>query len=158
MPNVQILLKDNVEDLGRIGDIVSVKPGYARNYLLPKGFATLPTIGEIRQVEKKKALLEKDYQEAKVKAEELVTKLNEFGAFEIIAKAGDSGKLFGSITTKDIAEKLNEKLSVEGVKIERKQIQLKKAIHEIGQYTIKLKLHNEVHPEVTLEVKAEEKE
>ncbi len=158
MPNVQILLKDNVEDLGRMGDIVSVKPGYARNYLLPKGFATLPTIGEIRQVEKKRSLLEKDYQEAKQKAEELVAKLNEFGAIEIVAKAGDSGKLFGAITTKDIAEKLNEKLGAEGVKVERKQIQLKKSIHEIGQYTIKLKLHNEVHPEITVDVKPAEKE
>lgn len=158
MPNVQVLLKDNVEDLGRIGEIVSVKPGYARNYLLPNGFATLPTIGEIRQVEKKKESLEKEYQETKSKAEELAKKLTDFGSIEIIVKAGDSGKLFGAITAKDVAEKLNEKLASEGLKVERKQVHLKKSIHEVGEYSIKLKLHNEVACDVSILIKAEEKE
>ncbi len=154
MPNVQVLLKDNVEKLGTIGDIVSVKPGYARNYLLPQGLATLPTIGEIRIVEKKKIEILKKYQEEKSAAEVVSKKISEIGSIEIKAKAGESGKLFGAITSKEIAEILNGKLS-DDIKVERKQISLKRAIHELGSHQVKLKLHPEVITEIEIIVSPE---
>ncbi len=153
MPNIKVLLNDNVEKLGQIGEIVSVKPGYARNYLLPEGLAAIPTVGEIRRIQKKKELLEKQYQEEKVQAEEVLKKLNNHGDFVILVKAGEAGKLFGAITAKDIVERVN---SEAGVDITRKQVQLKRAIGEVGEYSIKLKLHNEVSAEVKFVVKKEE--
>ncbi len=153
MPNIKVLLNDNVEKLGRIGEIVSVKPGYARNYLLPEGLAAIPTVGEIRRIQKKKELLEKQYQEEKVQAEEILKKLTDHGDFVVLVKAGESGKLFGAITAKDIVERIN---SEAGIDITRKQVQLKRAIGEVGEYSIKLKLHNEVSTEVKFVVKKEE--
>ena len=154
MPNVQVLLKDNVEKLGDIGEIVTVKPGYARNYLLPQGLATIPTIGEIRSVEKRKAEIIKKYQEAKLVSEQVSKKILELGTIEIKVKAGESGKLFGSITAKEVAEILNEKLGGE-LKVERKQINVKRGIHEIGQHPVKIKLHPEVIVEIEVLVSPE---
>ena len=153
MPNVKVLLNENVEKLGRIGDIVSVKPGYARNYLLPEKLATIPTAGEIRRTQKRKELLEKQYQEEKLQAEEIVKKLNNFGDFVIYTRAGESGKLFGAVTAKDIIERINSQL---GLDITRKQVQLKRAIGEVGEHLIKLKLHNEISVEVKFVIKMEE--
>ncbi len=155
MPNVKVLLKDNVEKLGDIGEIVSVKPGYARNFLLPQGLATIPSIGEMRQVEKKKEQIIKLYKEAQVKAEEIVKSITEIGDLVISTKAGEAGKLFGSITVKDITAKINEKLSEE-LKIDKKQVQLKRAITDVGEFMIKIKLHPEVSTEVKVVIKGEE--
>ena len=153
MPNVKLLLNEKIDKLGEIGEIVSVKPGYARNYLLPNNLATIPTVGEIKRIQKKKALLEKLYQEEKGKAEELAKLINDLTQLVIIGNAGEAGKLFGSITAKDIAEKLKEELEVE---IPRKQILLKRSITDLGEYEIKLKLHNEVTAQIKLVVKREE--
>ena len=153
MPNVKLLLNEKIDKLGEIGEIVSVKPGYARNYLLPNNLATIPTVGEIKRIQKKKALLEKLYQEEKAKAEELAKLINDLTQLVIIGNAGEAGKLFGSITAKDIAEKLGEKLEVE---ISKKQILLKRSITDLGEYEIKVKLHNEVTAQIKLVVKREE--
>jgi len=153
MPNVKVLLNEKIDDLGEIGQIVSVKPGYARNYLLPKNLATIPTLGEVRRMQKKKEQLEKLYQEEKAKAEELAKKITALSELKIIGHAGDAGKLFGSITAKDIAEKLSSELDAE---ISRKQILLKRSISDLGEYNIKLKLHNEVSAEIKVIVKKEE--
>ena len=153
MPNVKLLLKDNVEELGNIGDIVSVKPGYARNYLLPNGFATLPTPGEVKQIEKKKALLQKQFEEEKAQAEEVSKKLSDIGKIEFSAEAGEAGKLFGRITAKDIVEKIK---SEHDIKIDRKQIQLKKSIGELGEFDINIKLHADVMGQIKVIVKQSE--
>ena len=153
MPNVKVLLTDKVEKLGEIGEVVSVKPGYARNFLLPEGLATIPTAGEIRRIKKKKELLEKEYQEEKAQAEELGKKISALGDLEILAKAGEAGKLFGSITPKDITDKLNS--LIEG-KIQRKQVSLKRSINDLGTHPIKVKLHQEVTVEVKVVVKSED--
>ena len=153
MPNVKLLLKEKVEKLGEIGEIVSVKPGYARNYLLPNDLAVLPTTGEIKRIQKKKELLEKQYKEEQTQAEEIVKKLNALGQIVIMAKAGEAGKLFGAITAKDIVEKINKELDSA---IQRKQVLLKRSIGELGEYTIKLKLHTEVTTEIKIIVKNEE--
>lgn len=153
MGSVKVLLNQKVEKLGDIGDIVNVRLGYARNYLLPNGLATLPSIGELKRIEKRRAILEKQYQEEKSKAEEIAKKITELGQVEIIAEAGEAGKLFGSITTKDIVETLKKEA---GVEIPRKQILLRRSISEVGEYNIKIKLHTEVQPEIKLVVKPEE--
>ena len=153
MPNVKLLLNEKIDKLGEIGEIVSVKPGYARNYLLPRNLATIPTVGEVKRIQKKKALLEKLYQEEKAKAEELAKLINDLTQLVIIGNAGEAGKLFGSITAKDIAEKLKEELEVE---IPRKQILLKRSITDLGEYEIKVRLHNEVTAQIKLVVKKEE--
>ena len=153
MPNLKVLLKEKVEKLGDIGEIVSVKPGYARNFLLPQGLAALPTLGEIKRIQKKKELLEKHYQEEKEKAQSTSEKLNEAGEIIIFAKAGKAGKLFGTVTAKDIAEKINKELSTE---IQRKQVLLKRPIGEIGEYRVNIKLYTDVTAEVKIVIKNEE--
>ena len=154
MPNVKVLLNEKVEKLGDIGEIVSVKPGYARNFLLPQGLATLPTQGAVKQVLKKKELLEKQYQDEKLQAEEIAKKLSDLTEISIYAKAGEAGKLFGAITAKDIAQKISSDI---GKEIQRKQILLKRSIGEVGEYKIKIKLHTEVETEIKVVVKVEEK-
>src|SRR3989338_527593 len=150
MPNVKVLLNEQIEKLGNVGEVVSVKPGYARNYLLPQNLAVIPTPGEIKRIQKKKELLEKQYQEERTKAEEIDKKLTEIGQIEIAAESGEAGKLFGSITAKDIAEKISDEL---GIPFERKQIILKKSLNELGEYDIKLKLHNEITAQIKLVIK-----
>jgi large subunit ribosomal protein L9 len=153
MPNVKLLLNEKVHKLGEVGEIVSVKPGYARNFLIPQGLATIPTPGEVKRIQKKKALLEKQYQEEKQQAEELAKKISDLGKITIIAKAGEAGKLFGRITAKEIVEKLKDEADIE---ILKKQVLLKKPISEIGEHQIKFKLHSEVSSEVKLVIKNEE--
>ncbi len=153
MPNIKVLLNEKIEKLGEVGAIVSVRPGYARNFLLPQGLATLPSFGEIRRIQKKKELLEKQYSSEKLMSEEIAKKLSNIGQIKIFAKAGESGKLFGRVTAKEITEKIN---SEAGVEIQRKQVLLKKAISDLGEYDIKLKLHSEVEIEVKIIIKAEE--
>lgn len=153
MPNIKLLLKEKVEKLGEIGEVVSVKPGYARNFLLPNNLAAIPTPGEIKRIQKKKELLEKQYQEEKIQAEGIAKQLNEITKIEMNAEAGEAGKLFGRITAKDIVERLNSQL---GIEINKKSILLKKAISELGEFDIKIKLHNEVTAEIKLIVKKTE--
>ena len=153
MPNIKLLLKEKVEKLGEIGEVVSVKPGYARNFLLPNDLAAIPTPGEIKRIQKKKELLEKQYQEEKIQAEEIAKRLSGAAQIEMNAEAGEAGKLFGRITAKDIVEKLNSQL---GVEINKKHVLLKKAISELGEFDIKIKLHNEVTVEIKLVVKKTE--
>lgn len=153
MPNVKVLLNEKIEKLGEIGEIVSVKPGYARNFLLPQGLATLPTLGEVKRIQKKKELFEKQYQDEKIQAEEITKKLNGLTEVAIFAKAGEAGKLFGKITTKDIADKINSQL---GTDIQRKQILLKRSINELGEFEIKIKLHSEVTTQIKVVIKNEE--
>ncbi|MBI2995891.1 MAG: 50S ribosomal protein L9 [Candidatus Melainabacteria bacterium] len=153
MSNIKLLLKEKVDKLGDIGEIVSVKPGYARNFLLPNGLAAIPTLGEIKAMQRKKELLEKQYKEEKLTAEELAKKISEYPSLSIVASSGAAGKLFGRITPKDIAEKLT---SLIGENIDRKQVLLKRSISELGEYEIKLKLHGEVITQIKLIVKKED--
>ena len=153
MPNVKVLLSQKVENLGDVGEIVSVRAGYARNYLLPGRFASIPTIGELKRLEKKRALIEAEYQKEKNEAETLAKKIEEIGDIEIFAKAGEAGKLFGSITAKEIVEKIEDK---SGIKVPRKQLLLRRSITELGTHEIKIKFHPEVTAQVNVVVKAEE--
>ena len=153
MPNVKLLLKEKVEKLGDVGEIVSVKPGYARNFLLPNDLAVMPTPGEIKRIQKKKELLEKQYQEEKVQAESIAKRLSEVIKIEMNSEAGEAGKLFGRINAKDITEKLNSQF---GLEINKKQILLKTPISELGEFDIKIKLHSEVTAQIKLVIKKTE--
>ena len=135
----EVLLMDQVEGLGIEGDIVKVAEGYARNYLFPKGIATVVTEGKKRQIEKKRverlALLEKE----KGAAEELAKKIGEIEC-TIAAKVGENGKMFGSVGIPQILEKVKE----QGMDLDRSKIVLPAPLHELGVFDIAIKLHSEV--------------
>ena len=150
---MEIILTKDVQNIGEAGDIVKVKDGYARNFLLPQNLATKATAGAIANREKNlariKAKQEKLHQEALAVCE----KLTNFGTIEIAAKAGESGKLFGTITTKKLCEELKEKSNIE---IDRKTVSLNAPINKIGEYTMLIKLTSKVKTELKVVVTASE--
>ena len=150
MANTTILLREDVEALGGRGEIVKVRAGYARNYLLPQGLATLATKGNVKQIEQERAALLKRAAEEKATAE---LQKEQMGVIELAfeRKAGEGGTLFGSVTSMDIAEALQAK----GYEIDRRKIALREAIKETGEYTVNVKLHREVVLQVPITVKAE---
>lgn len=150
MANTTILLREDVDALGGRGEIVKVKAGYARNYLLPQGLATLATKGNVKQIEQERAALLKRASEEKATAE---LQKEQMGVIELSfeRKAGEGGTLFGSITSMDIAEALQAK----GYEIERKRIALRQPIKETGEYTVNVRLHREVVLPVPVKVTAE---
>ena len=150
MASTTILLREDIEALGGRGEIVKVKAGYARNYLLPKGLATLATKGNVKQIEQEREALLKRAAEERSTAE---AQKEQMGNIELTFErlAGEGGTLFGSVTSMDIAAALQEK----GYEIDRRRIALKDAIKETGEYTVKVKLHREVTLDVPVLVKAE---
>jgi large subunit ribosomal protein L9 len=150
MANTTILLREDVDALGGRGEIVKVKAGYARNYLLPQGLATLATKGNVKQIEQERAALLKKAAEDKATAE---LQKEQMGVIELAfeRKAGEGGTLFGSITSMDIAEALQAK----GYEIDRKKIALRHPIKETGEYTVNVKLHREVVLPIPVTVTAE---
>ncbi|HEX6124498.1 MAG TPA: 50S ribosomal protein L9 [Pyrinomonadaceae bacterium] len=150
MANTTILLREDVDALGGRGEIVKVKAGYARNYLLPHGLATLATKGNVKQIEQERAALLKKAAEEKATAE---LQKEQMGTIELAfeRKAGEGGTLFGSITSMDIAQALQAK----GYEIDRKKIALRQPIKETGEYTVNVKLHREVVLQVPVTVTAE---
>jgi len=136
---IVILLKD-VKGTGKAGDIVKVSDGYARNMLIPKGFAQEATDGNIRNLEKQKAIAAEKRAAEKAKAEALAEKLSSVG-IEIKTKSGEGGRLFGSITSKDIAEALKEQHKID---VDKKNILLDSPIKQIGDHEIEIKLFYEV--------------
>lgn len=150
---MQVILKKDVQSVGEAGDLVSVKDGYARNYLLPKNYAEIATEGALKNREKNlariKAKQEKLHQEALEKAKEL----EKIGTLELSAKAGESGKLFGTITTKKLCEELKAKSNIE---VDKKTVSLNHPINKVGEYTMLIKLTSKVKTELTVVVTASE--
>lgn len=145
MKHVKVILREDMANLGDSGAIVSVKPGYARNYLLPRGLAYEATSANIRQLEDEKRRAEtrakRDYLEARRRASQL-----EEVSLTFHAKAGEESKLFGSVTSADIADRLNSgELDFE---VDRRQVDLDEPIKALGVYTVAVKLHADVRPEV----------
>lgn len=145
MKNVKIILRKPVEHLGETGDVVNVKTGYARNYLLPRGFAFAASAGNLKKLEdervKGEAKTKRDHLESKRRASQL-----EGISLTFHAKAGDESKLFGSITSADIAERLAEQgLDFE---VERRQIDLEEPIKALGVYSVPVRLAADVKPEI----------
>ena len=150
MATSTILLREDIDNLGGRGEIVSVKAGYARNFLFPRGYAIMATKGNVRQVEQERALLLKKAAEEKSTADAQLEQMKAL-SFTFERKAGESGTLFGSVTSIDIADALQAK----GYDIDRRKITLKSPIKEIGDYTIPVKLHREVVLELPITVKVE---
>ena len=140
---MQVILRDRLENLGDAGEIVDVKPGYARNYLIPQGLAYEATSSNVKQIEREKAKRAEQETAALTGARERAAKL-EGVSLTFNMRAGQEGKLFGSITSADIAEKLAE----QGFEVDRRQIELDEPIKALGVFTVPLRLHSQVHPEI----------
>lgn len=150
MATTNVLLREDIDNLGGRGEIVKVKAGYARNFLLPQGIATLATKGNIKQVEQERSILLKKAAGEKSTAEAQAEQMKDISLiFE--RKAGKDGTLFGSVTSMDVTEAIKAK----GYEIDRRKIQLKDTIKETGDYTVSVKLHREVTVEIPVTVKAE---
>ena len=150
---MQVILKKDVQNIGEAGDLVNVKDGYARNFLIPKNFAEVATEGALKNREQNiariKAKQEKLHQEALAKAAEI----EKLGQIELSAKAGESGKLFGTITTKKLCEELKEKANIE---VDKKTVSLNAPINKIGEFTMLIKLTSKVKTELKVIVTASE--
>ena len=149
MANTTILLREDIEHVGGRGEIVKVKAGFARNYLLPQGFATLATKGNVKQIEQERAALLKKAAIEKATAEAQHEQMASI-ALSFERKAGDHGTLFGSVTSMDIADALKAK----GYEIDRRKIVLRDAIKETGEFTVNVRLHREVMLAVPVTVTA----
>ncbi len=149
---MNVILLENVENLGGIGDMVKVKPGYGRNFLLPQGKAALATAGNIKAIESRRAELEKAAAKDLTKAKARAKTIN---GLEIVisANAGSEGKLFGSVGPIDIAEAL----AAIQVEVERAEIRMADGpIHDLGEFAVGVHLHTEVDAEITVKVVAED--
>jgi len=147
MKNIKVILRQNVAELGNSGDVVSVKPGYARNFLLPRGLAFEATTANIRQLEEEKrrtdAKAKRDFLEARRRASQL-----ENVSLTFQANAGEEGKLFGSITSADIADRLKEQgLDFE---VDKRDVELEEPIKSLGVYNVAVRLHTDVKPEIKI--------
>jgi len=132
---MEIILTENVEGLGNIGDLVKVKPGYARNYLVPKGFAMVANTRNLTELEHQKRQAERKMQRVLQAAEVLKKKIE--GVTCVLAhRAGEEGKLFGSVTAIEIEEKLAES----GIEVDRRKIQLAEPIKSLGEHQVPIKL------------------
>ncbi|MEI8128528.1 MAG: 50S ribosomal protein L9 [bacterium] len=150
---MQVILKKDVQNLGEAGDLINVKDGYARNFLLPQKVAEVATEGALKNREQNlvriKAKQEKLHQQALEKAKEI----EKLATLELTAKAGESGKLFGTITTKKLAEELLAKTNIE---VDRKNVSLNAPINKVGEYKMLIKLTSKVKTEITVIVSASE--
>lgn len=148
---MEVILRADVAELGRRGDIVNVKAGYARNYLLPRKLAMEATPGNRKQVVEMKAAGARREATEKTAAESLAAQLAEV-TLTLTAKAGESDQLFGSITAMDIAEALAAK----GFQIEKRKVHLEEPIKTLGEYPVPVRLHREVTGTVKVVVSREE--
>ncbi len=147
MATTKILLREDFENIGGRGEIVTVKAGYARNYLIPRGFALLATKGNIKQVEQERTHLLKKAAVEQTTAEAQREQMSGISlSFE--RKVGETGQLFGSVTSMDITNALTEK----GYEIDRRQVQLKDVIKETGEFTVPVRLYRDVILEVPVSV------
>jgi len=144
---MKVILRADVDNLGRLGDIVAVKPGYGRNYLLPQGLASLATPGNLKVFEQERRKLQAMNDAVKAEASALAAKI-EAAKVVIEVRTGDGDKLYGSVTSPQIAAILAE----QGVDVDRRKIQLDEGIRSLGEYIIEVKLHPEVVAKLTVNV------
>ena len=144
---MQVILLERIGRLGQMGDVVTVKDGFARNFLLPHGKALRATKANRERFEKERAQLEARNLELKSEAEAVAAKL-QGQSFIVLRQAGDSGQLYGSVATRDIAAVVSEG----GFSIERRQVLLDRPIKTLGLHDVRIGLHAEVEPHVTINV------
>jgi large subunit ribosomal protein L9 len=144
---MQVILLERIGRLGQMGDVVTVKDGFARNYLLPQGKALRATEANRKHFERERAQLEARDLELKSEAQAVAAKI-EGQSFIVIRQAGDTGQLYGSVSTRDIATAVTEG----GFSIERRQVMLDRPIKTLGLHEIRLQLHAEVEPHISVNV------
>lgn len=143
-----VILKRDIKGTGKAGDIVKVSDGYARNMLIPKGWAIEATKGNINTLEKVKAKQAEEEAARKASAQELAKKIEEIEVC-IDTKAGEGGRLFGSITSKDVCEALKTQ---HNIIIDKKKLQMSQPIKALGTFSVKIKLYQDVSAELTVKV------
>ncbi|WP_224995664.1 50S ribosomal protein L9 [Cesiribacter sp. SM1] len=147
---MEIILKKDIKGLGYRNDLVNVKPGYARNYLIPEGYAVMATTSAVKQRDETIKQVAHKAEKIKTDAETLANAIGD-AKLTIPAKAGESGKIFGAVTTTQIAEALKAK----GHDVDRKQISINGEVKSLGEYTAEIDLHKEVKKTINFEVIAE---
>lgn len=145
---MKVVLKEDVEKLGSKGDVVDAAPGYARNYLMPRGLAVEATKQKIKEMKEKEAKKNRLESEKREDANKLKNKL-ESEKFVIKVKAGENGRLFGSVNTKDIAEAADSK----GYDIDKRKIDLDDSIKSLGMHTVEVKLYDDITANLKVNVK-----
>ena len=140
---MEIILRQAVENLGKPGDVVKVKSGYARNYLLPHGLAYEATPGNLKRIQQERDRLEAAENERRASAQGVAEKLEQV-SLTFSARVGEEGKLFGSVTATDIAQQLE----TQGFHVEKRQIDLHEPIKALGVYRVPVRLHADVKPEI----------
>ncbi len=147
---MKVILKEDVGNIGEMGDIVNVSSGYARNCLIPKNMAVTANTRNIKSLEHEKRLIQEKIKRLKGTAEDLAAKIGSL-SLTLTAKAGEEGKLFGSITTKDIVEALG----AEDITIDKRKIVLDDPIKRIGEHSVRVKVHPDVVTDLKIQVVSE---
>ena len=150
MAHTKVLLREDVDDLGARGEIVRVKAGYARNYLLPRNLAVQATAGNVKGIESERSALLKKEAKERASAEAQSAQMSSLN-LEFKRKAGEQGALYGSVTSMDVAEALRER----GYEIERHRIHLREPLKRLGEYNVPVRLHREVTIELKVRVAPE---
>lgn len=148
---MKVILVSDVEHLGSAGTLHDVKPGFARNYLIPKGFASFATAGAIKQATERQAAEERRIAKQELEMQSLADRINGL-RLEFLARVGAQGRLFGSITSADVAAKLSAEV---GQEIDRRKVDLPQGLHEIGEFPVAIRLVGRLAPVVTVIVRAE---
>jgi large subunit ribosomal protein L9 len=147
---MKVILREDVEKLGKAGDVVKVADGFGRNYLIPRQLAVPADVRNLKALEHDRRVIEARAKKSRKSAESLATMLASV-SLTIPAKAGEEGKLFGAITSRDIADAMEKA----GVPVDRKNVLLHDPIKQLGDYKVKIKAGTDLHPEVSVRVVAE---
>ena len=150
MAHTKVLLREDVDDLGARGEIVRVRAGYARNYLLPRNLAVEASAGNVKGIEAERAALLKKEANERATAEAQSQRMSSLD-LEFKRKAGEQGALYGSVTSMDVAEALKER----GYEIDRHRIHLREPLKRLGEYTVPVRLHREVTIDLKVRVAPE---
>jgi large subunit ribosomal protein L9 len=148
---IDVILREDIPSLGKAGQMVRVKPGYARNFLLPRGLAFAATDGNRKRIEAEVKARDARANSDRAEAQELATRIGAI-TLEFMAKAGEDGRLFGSITSADIAHRLD----AAGVTVDRRKIELEHPLKQLGFHSIPVRLHHDVQAEVKVNVAMEQ--
>ncbi len=148
---VEVILRKDVADLGLAGEMVNVRPGYARNYLIPQGIALVATEGNRRRFEEERRQVEQSAEREREAAQELAGEL-EGREVSFVRRASESGRLFGSVTAADLADELEK----EGVAVDRRAIRLEDPIKDLGEHEVPVRVHMDIVPTLKVSVVAEE--
>jgi large subunit ribosomal protein L9 len=151
MRQLKLILRESVPSLGEAGDLVTVKPGYARNYLIPQGKAIFATEANVRELEHHRRVVAKEVAKEMATLGAVKDRIEGL-SLEVKARVGEEGRLFGSVT----ALQIGELLAQQGVEVDRRRIELREPIKEAGEHTVAVKLHRDLVAQLTLKVVPEE--